>query len=84
MPFEEVRYFPELRQILALARTQVASTLGICWGALALGQLVGVDKKLFRKKLFGVYRDLTCWSTTIRCCGLRAGPFRARTAGTPG
>lgn len=55
MPFEAVSYWPELSELLRLAQTRVASTLGLCWGALALGQLLGLQKFTFSRKLFGVY-----------------------------
>lgn len=55
LPFEEVRYWRELSQILGHARSQVPGTLGICWGGLALGGLLGIEKTLFPKKLFGVF-----------------------------
>jgi homoserine O-succinyltransferase/O-acetyltransferase len=57
IPFEEVYYWDELCHILAYARRNVASTLGICWGGLALGKLVGVEKTMLPKKLFGVFRN---------------------------
>jgi homoserine O-succinyltransferase len=53
--FAEVHYWPELTAILREAQTSVRSTLGICWGGLALGALLGIPKRLFRQKLFGVY-----------------------------
>lgn len=55
LPFEEVRYWGELSALLAHARAAVASTLGICWGGLALAYLLGVPKCLFPRKLFGVF-----------------------------
>lgn len=53
--FEEVTYWDELSAILAFARTGIASTLGLCWGGLALARLLGIRKEVFPKKLFGVY-----------------------------
>jgi homoserine O-succinyltransferase len=55
LPFEEVRYFPELRGVLERARTTIPRTLGLCWGGMALAQLLGVGKVRFARKLFGVY-----------------------------
>jgi homoserine O-succinyltransferase len=57
LPFEDVHYWPELREILRYARTAVPSTLGLCWGGLALARLLEIDKQRFAKKLFGVYRN---------------------------
>lgn len=53
--FEEVRYWRELGAILNHARERIRSTLGLCWGALALGALFGVPKRLRAEKLFGVF-----------------------------
>jgi homoserine O-succinyltransferase len=55
MPFERVRYWDEVRQILAYARRRIPITLGICWGGLALARQIGIDKVVFREKLFGVF-----------------------------
>ena len=57
LAFEDVHYWRELASILQYARTSIASTLGLCWGGLALGALAGVEKVLFSKKLFGVFED---------------------------
>lgn len=56
LPFEEVDYWPELTELLDYARTNVWSTLHICWGAQAgLYHRYGVGKKLLPAKLFGVF-----------------------------
>ncbi|MET0286655.1 MAG: homoserine O-succinyltransferase, partial [Polyangiales bacterium] len=55
LPFEQVRYFPELRGVLERARATIATTLGLCWGGMALAHLLGVGKVRFARKLFGVY-----------------------------
>jgi len=57
LPFEAVRYWDELAEILTHARANVRSTLGLCWGGLALGATLGLDKVLFPRKLFGVYEN---------------------------
>jgi homoserine O-succinyltransferase/O-acetyltransferase len=57
LPFEEVHYWPELQAILRDARARVPSTLGLCWGGLALAKQLGLDKQRFPKKLFGVYQN---------------------------
>jgi homoserine O-succinyltransferase len=57
IPYEDVRYWAELVQILSYARKNVASTLGICWGGLALAKLVGIEKSALPKKLFGVFQN---------------------------
>ena len=53
--FEEVTYWDELVEIIKDARVICASTLGLCWAGFALAYLAGVNKKVFDKKLFGVY-----------------------------
>lgn len=56
MPFEDVDYWPELCQIMAWSKTNVHSTLHICWGAQAgLYYHYGIEKQQLPKKLFGVF-----------------------------
>jgi len=55
IPFKAVSYWEELTEIFNYARTNIASTLGICWGGLALAKMFGVEKINYAKKLFGVY-----------------------------
>ncbi len=56
LPFQEVNYWEELTGIFEWARTNVRSTLYICWGAqAALHHFYGVPKHELNKKLFGVY-----------------------------
>jgi len=54
--FREVHYWDELSEVLLAARGEVASTLGLCWGGLALAKLLGIEKRLFERKLFGVFQ----------------------------
>ncbi|GBU21921.1 homoserine O-succinyltransferase [Fibrobacteres bacterium R8-0-B4] len=58
IPFEEVSYWEEIQRILKYARKNVASTLGICWGGLALAKYLGIDKVAYAKKVFGVYKTV--------------------------
>lgn len=56
MRFEEVDYWPELCAIMDWSKTNVFSTLHICWGAqAALYYHYGVPKYQFEKKLSGIY-----------------------------
>ena len=57
IPFEQVQYWNELVSILTYARRNVASTLGICWGGMALARLLDLDKAMLQKKLFGVFQN---------------------------
>ncbi|OGG99422.1 MAG: homoserine O-succinyltransferase [Candidatus Lambdaproteobacteria bacterium RIFOXYD1_FULL_56_27] len=56
LEFEAINYWPEIKVILDYARTKIASTIGICWGAMALAKMVGINKVLVPKKIFGVYK----------------------------
>jgi homoserine O-succinyltransferase len=56
MPFEEVIYWKELTEILSWARSNVTSSLFICWGAqAALYHYYGIPKYPLGKKMFGVF-----------------------------
>ena len=55
LPFEDVRYWPEFCEVLQRARRDVCSTLGICWGGLALARFVGIQKVNLAQKLFGLF-----------------------------
>ncbi len=55
--FEEVEYWQELTEIMDWSRTNVFSTLHICWGAQAgLYHHYGIDKYSLDKKLSGVFK----------------------------
>lgn len=56
MPFEEVEYWDELCQIMDWSKTNVHSTLHICWGAqAALYHHYGIPKYPLPEKLFGIF-----------------------------
>ncbi len=55
LAYEQVQYWPELVKLIEEARTNCASTLGLCWAGFALAYLAGVEKESFNKKLFGVF-----------------------------
>ena len=56
IPFEEVNYWDEVMNILDYAKENIASTMGLCWGGLALAKYIGIEKTSYREKLFGVFR----------------------------
>ena len=57
MPFEEVDYWEELKRIMEWTKTNVTSTLHLCWGAQAgIYYHYGINKTDLPKKLSGVYR----------------------------
>ncbi len=55
MEYEQVSYWDEISTILTFARQNITSTFGICWGGLALAKMVGIEKEMFKEKLFGVF-----------------------------
>lgn len=56
LPFEEVKYWHELEQIIDFADKNVTSTIYICWGAqAALYHKFGINKHMLGKKLFGIF-----------------------------
>jgi homoserine O-succinyltransferase len=57
MPFEEVAYWIELTEILNWAKSNVTSSIFICWGAqAALYHYYGIPKYPLEKKMFGVFK----------------------------
>lgn len=57
MPFEEVNYWDELKEIMEWSLHNVYSTFHICWGAQAgLYYHYGIPKHALAEKLSGVYR----------------------------
>ena len=57
MEFEEVDYWEEMKEIMEWTRTNVTSTLHLCWGAQAgLYYHYGIGKTDLPRKLSGVYR----------------------------
>lgn len=56
MPFEEVDYWDELKEVMEWSKTNVTSTLHLCWGAQAgLYYHFGIDKEPLSEKMFGVF-----------------------------
>lgn len=57
LPFEEVEYWNELKEIMDWSKDNVFSTLHICWGAQAgLFHHYGIEKEALPKKLSGVFK----------------------------
>ena len=60
LPFEEVTYWQEMKQIMEWAKTHVTSTLYICWAAQAgLYYHYGIPKYPLQKKMFGIFPQQT-------------------------
>jgi len=56
LPFEEVKYWKELTEIIEWADTHVTSTIYICWGAqAALYYRYKVNKLVLPQKKFGIF-----------------------------
>lgn len=57
MPFEDVDYWDELKEIMEWTATNVTSTLHLCWGAQAgLYYHYGINKEQLPEKMFGIFR----------------------------
>lgn len=57
LEFEQVDYWKELEQIMEWSKTNVKSTLHICWGAQAgLYYHYGIPKILLQEKTFGIFK----------------------------
>jgi homoserine O-succinyltransferase len=57
LPFEEVTYWDELRQVMDWTQTHVHSTFGVCWGGMAmLWHFHQVAKHILPAKAFGCFR----------------------------
>jgi homoserine O-succinyltransferase len=97
MEYEQVSYWDEITTILTFARQNITSTFGICWGGLALAKMVGIEKEMFKEKLFGVFEtrnldrshpitgelDDVFWCVQSRHSGISDGVLeRERLSGT--
>lgn len=57
LEFEQVDYWEELKEIFDFTKTNVTSTMLICWGAQAgLYYLYGIKKYRLKEKLSGIYK----------------------------
>ncbi|TKA97188.1 homoserine O-succinyltransferase [Cereibacter changlensis] len=57
LPFEEVTYWDELREVMDWTQTNVQSTFGVCWGGMAMiNHFHGVQKHILDHKAFGCFR----------------------------
>ncbi|MCQ2010124.1 homoserine O-succinyltransferase [Sporolactobacillus sp. STSJ-5] len=61
LPFTEVDYWAELKEIMHWSKSHVTSTLHICWGAqAALYYHFGINKVPYLEKLSGVFSHSLC------------------------
>ncbi|WP_187432094.1 Homoserine O-acetyltransferase [Roseobacter fucihabitans] len=57
LAFGDVTYWDELREVMAWTQSNVHSTLGVCWGGMAMiNHFHGVDKHMLDAKAFGCFR----------------------------
>ena len=56
LPFEDVTYWEELREVMDWTQTQVQSTMGVCWGGMAMAwHFHRVPKHILGAKAFGCF-----------------------------
>lgn len=57
LPFDEVTYWDELRDVFDWTQSHVHSTFGVCWGGMAMiNHFHGVKKHMLKEKAFGCFR----------------------------
>ncbi|SFR17902.1 homoserine O-acetyltransferase MetA [Poseidonocella sedimentorum] len=57
LPFDEVTYWEELREVFQWTQTNVHSTIGVCWGGMAMAyHFRGLQKHALTVKAFGCFR----------------------------
>jgi homoserine O-succinyltransferase len=58
LPFEEVTYWDELKEVMDWTQTNVHSTFGVCWGGMAMAyHFHGIRKHMLEHKAFGCFRQ---------------------------
>ncbi|WP_372884756.1 homoserine O-succinyltransferase [Shimia sp.] len=59
LPFDEVTYWDELREVFDWTQSHVHSTFGVCWGGMAMiNYFHGVQKHILDRKAFGCFRHV--------------------------
>ena len=57
LPFEEVTYWNELKEVMDWTQTNVHMTFGVCWGGMAMAyHFHGLKKHMLPHKAFGCFR----------------------------
>lgn len=65
LDFDQVTYWDELRQVMDWTQTHVHSTLGVCWGGMAMiNHFHGVQKHILTAKAFGCFRHTNLAQTS--------------------
>lgn len=76
MPFDEVRYWPEMLDIMDWTDTNVHQTMFICWGAqAALHHFHGTKRYRMKEKAFGVFRHKVINARSPFLRGFSDGPM---------
>ncbi len=76
IPFEEVKYWSEMLDIMNWTETNVHRTMFICWGAqAALHHFHGARRYRMEKKAFGVFRHKVVGSTNPWLRGFSDSPM---------
>ena len=66
LEFEEVQYWSELREIMDFLRSNVTSTMYLCWGAMAgLYHFHNIQKRTLPSKCFGVFAHKKCSDSSL-------------------
>ncbi len=65
LAFDEVDYWSELKEVFDWSQSNVHSTLGVCWGGMAmLYYWHGVTKHILDRKLFGLFHQRNRWPSS--------------------
>ncbi|MEO0991042.1 MAG: homoserine O-succinyltransferase [Pseudomonadota bacterium] len=65
LPFEEVTYWDELREVMDWTQSHVQATFGVCWGGMAMiNHFHGIEKHMLDAKAFGCFRHLNLAPTS--------------------
>ncbi len=57
LPYEEVTYWDEMKEVMDWTQTNVLSTFGVCWGGMAMAyHFHGIPKHMLDHKAFGCFR----------------------------
>lgn len=76
LPFEEVRYWPEMVEIMKWTQTNVHHTMFICWGAqAALHHFHGARRYRMDRKAFGVFRHHVVKPRAVWLRGMSDSPM---------
>jgi homoserine O-succinyltransferase len=65
LPFEQVTYWPELVEVMEWTQTHVHSTMGVCWGGMAMiNHFHNVPKHMLTAKAFGCFPQINLSPTS--------------------